>query len=139
MVIGDEDGTCLDRGVDPILNEWRLTAGSAGEPLARRGGAGGGDVVSICARDGEERRVRRRHSCWVQADDAALFLLRPGRQRRLQRMLPAPVADELRLAASKRRHSRGPRGQHGVRATAVRCVTVPAATAESLAALCRRR
>jgi hypothetical protein len=107
MVIGDEDGTCLDRGVDPVLKEWRLTAGGAGEPPARRGGAGGSDVW-ICARDGEERRVRRRRSGWVQADDAAPFLLRPGRQRRLRRMLPAPVADELQLAASERRRDRGP-------------------------------
>jgi hypothetical protein len=56
MVIGDEDGTCLDRGVDPVLKEWRLTAGGAGEPPAKRGGTGGGDVVWICAHDGEERR-----------------------------------------------------------------------------------
>jgi hypothetical protein len=70
MVIGDEDGTCLDRGVDPVLKEWRLTAGGAGEPPAKRGGTGGGDVVWICARDGEERRVRWRRSGWVQADDA---------------------------------------------------------------------
>jgi hypothetical protein len=65
-----------------------------------------------------ERRVRRRRSGWVQADDAALFLLRPGRQRRLRRMLPAPVTYELRLVASERRRGKGPRGRNGVRAAA---------------------
>jgi hypothetical protein len=34
MVIRDEDGTGLGRGVDLVLKEWWLTAGDAGEPPA---------------------------------------------------------------------------------------------------------
>jgi hypothetical protein len=142
MVIGDEDGTCLDRGVDPVLKEWRLTAGGAGEPPARRGGAGGSDVW-ICARDGEERRVRRRRSGWVQADDAAPFLLRPGRQRRLRRMLPAPVANELQLAASERRRDRGPAWSSSSSSwnisSLVRKKLGQGRRRKSAASLCRRR
>jgi hypothetical protein len=53
MVIGDEDGTSLDRGVDPVLKEWRrlwnvaaMWFGSA-PAMERRGESGGGVQVGF--------------------------------------------------------------------------------------------
>jgi hypothetical protein len=105
MVIGDEDGTSLDRGVDPVLKEWRrlwnvaaMWFGSA-PAMERRGESGGGVQVGF--------KPMTPHS----------FSSAPAGSADFGGCYPllSPTSFDW-----QRRRDRGPRGRHGVRAAAVR-------------------